>query len=47
MDRNDDGFVTPEEVLYYVAQQSPNGNGGTARGRPAAGETNGQRKPPG
>jgi Ca2+-binding EF-hand superfamily protein len=22
MDRNDDGFVTPEEVLYYLAQQS-------------------------
>jgi hypothetical protein len=22
IDRNDDGFLTPEEVLYYLAQQS-------------------------
>ena len=47
MDRNDDGFLTAEEVLYYLAQHSPNGNGSTPRGGPAAGDPGGQRKPPG
>jgi hypothetical protein len=46
IDRNDDGFVTPEEVLYYLAQQSRNSTD-SAKVESDASRPDPQRKPPG
>jgi hypothetical protein len=46
IDRNDDGFVTSEEVLYSIAQQSRNSTD-TAKIEPDTSRPNPPRKPPG